>query len=446
MRSLTFTHTIGAGAFGTVYKADLTTDQGFRRQVAVKVILADHAEKEMFITRMRDEARLLGLLQGDHILKVIDLLSVNERDAIIMEYIEGIDLADAIKSEQLPPFRAVMEIGAMVAGTLDRAHAAQHPHSGEDLGVVHRDVKPANVMITASGNLKLLDFGIAQARFAARESQTGQMVLGTLNYMAPDYIISGEVTPAIDVYGLGLTLYELVTAEVYGQPTLREDRHNQRLAERLELIGDEPTELKRLIERMLHWDPESRPSCSECEQALLMIADETRGPGLRRYAAEIVPAQLAARTPQPDRERLLGKTLRLGEAVIPEVENEEAAKGDPTNQAAARAQPPSASGRRPVRTQGNGTVQSEDAPTAIGDRSDVARSLERHTAETAKPLPPALPTKNVAHPTTDAPSNPPRSDLSSVLRGVLIGSAVGLLAVGCLGIVLFYLFPPTDLP
>jgi serine/threonine-protein kinase len=444
VRSLTFTHTIGAGAFGTVYKADLTTDQGFRRQVAVKVILADHAEKEMFITRMRDEARLLGLLQGDHILKVIDLLSVNERDAIIMEYIEGIDLADAIKSKQLPPFRAVMEIGAMVAGTLDRAHAAQHPHSGEDLGVVHRDVKPANVMLTASGNLKLLDFGIAQARFAARESQTGQMVLGTLNYMAPDYIISGEVTPAIDVYGLGLTLFELVTGEVYGQPTLREDRHNQRLAERLELIGNEPTELKRLIGRMLHWEPESRPSCSECEQSLLMIADETRGPGLRRYAAEIVPAQLAARTPQPDRERLLGKTLRLGEAVIPETE--EATEHPPEPQPTGLVQPPSAPGRRPVRTQTHGAEESEDAPTAIGNRSEVARSLEPHTAETAKPLPPVSPPKNVVHPNNNTANRPPQGDLSSVLRGVLIGSAVGLLAVGCLAIVLFYLFPPTDLP
>ena len=93
MRSLTFTETVGAGAFGTVYRAELSTGQGFSRRVAVKIISGDHAEKEMFSTRMRDEARLLGLLQDDHILKVLDLLSVNKRDAIVMEYIEGIDLS-----------------------------------------------------------------------------------------------------------------------------------------------------------------------------------------------------------------------------------------------------------------------------------------------------------------------------------------------------------------
>ena len=81
MRALHFIDTIGAGAFGTVYLAELSTDQGFRRQVAVKLVLQDHADKEMFISRMRDEARLLGLLQDDHVLKVIDLLNSEFRYA-----------------------------------------------------------------------------------------------------------------------------------------------------------------------------------------------------------------------------------------------------------------------------------------------------------------------------------------------------------------------------
>jgi serine/threonine-protein kinase len=445
VRSLTFTKTIGSGAFGTVYKADLTTDQGFRRQVAVKVILADHAEKEMFITRLRDEARLLGLLQGDHILKVIDLLSVNERDAIIMEYVEGIDLSDALKEGQLPPIRAILEIGAIVAGTLDLAHAARHPESGEHLGVVHRDVKPANVMITGSGSLKLLDFGIAQARFEARESQTGQMVLGTLNYMAPDYIITGEVTPAIDVYGLGLTLFELATGEVFGQPTLREDWHNKRLLDRLELVSALHFELSKLLEAMLHWNPESRPKCSECEKALLIIADEMRGPGLRRYAAEVVPSLLAKRKPAPDQEKLLGTTLKLGEAVIPEA---------PTTALDVLPQVPKPSTASkatvPPQIPPTSNPKTEDAPTHIGPRTAVSKMLEPHTADTAITLPPAPePDKSPPLPVAEpSPTFQPTGTSlpRAILQGVLIGSTVGALAVGMLAIVLFYLFPPAQIP
>ena len=427
MRSLTFTKTVGAGAFGTVYRAELSTGQGFSRRVAVKIISGDHAEKEMFITRMRDEARLLGLLQDDHILKVLDLLSVNNRDAIVMEYIDGVDLSDALNAGHPPPLRTALDIGAIVAATLHRAHSATHPRSGEPLGVVHRDVKPANVMITASGNLKLLDFGVAQARFAARESQTGQMVLGTLNYMAPDYIISGEVTPAIDVYGLGLTLFELCTGEVFGQPTLREDRHNVRLGERLGRLDPGHPELAHLMARMLHWSPEARPSCTECEHQLLRLADSVRGTGLRQYAASLVPTLLAARPPQPDREQLLGATIQLGQANLPVQ-----AAGDDV----------------PVRTMpptDNDPI-TDDAPTTITMRDSVATALDPFTGETASPVMTRETTPNdplQAGYNSPAPSNP---TVGAVLRGIALGGSLGVLAVGILAIVLFYGFPSASLP
>jgi eukaryotic-like serine/threonine-protein kinase len=430
VRALSFTETIGAGAFGTVYKAELSSAQGFRRQVAVKVILQDHADKEMFLSRMRDEARLLGLLADDHVLKVIDLLNIGGRDAIVMEYIEGIDLSAAIDNKRLPSVRAALEIGAIVAGTLDRAHQARHPVSGEDLGVVHRDVKPANVMLTASGSLKLLDFGIAQARFAARESQTGQMVLGTLNYMAPDYIITGEVTPAIDVYGLALTLYELVVGEVYGQPKLREDQHEERLQRQLSTLQDTQPELAALLAQMLHWEPESRPNCGECAQALLDLADNMRGQGLRRWAASTVSSLLAERPSAPDQERLLGRTIQLGASAIPDPE-------------------PISAPQTPINSPVGHPSEPEDAPTAIGERASLQAKLERHTSETARPAPLAhttapgtTPSKAVTERVGPAHRTVPRS----VMRGVLIGGAVGSLAVALLAVVLFWGFPPTSLP
>lgn len=431
MRTLTFTETIGAGAFGTVYRAEMSTDQGIRRSVAVKIVLQDHADKEMFITRMRDEARLLGLLQDEHILKVIDLLQINERDAIVMEYIEGIDLSHAVAKKHLPPFRAIMEIGAMVAGTLERAHQARHPASGEHLGVVHRDVKPANVMLTSSGNLKLLDFGIAQAQFAARESNTGQMVLGTLNYMAPDYIITGEATPAIDVYGIGLTLFELTTGEIFGQPKLREDQHNKRLQDRLQLVEAQNSALASLLEQILHWEPEVRPSCGEVEHALLMLADEMRGPGLRRYAAEVVPAVLSARGSAPDTERILGRTINMGAAILPDTVITEP-PADPT-------------------ASGTHDEDEDDAPTAIAPRTEIVQALDPPTSEIALPSPasarpPPHPTPTAKTVTVMESSPSPGTTKRAVFRGMLIGSTLGALAVGLLAIVLFTWFPPAPSP
>ena len=447
MRSLTFTETIGAGAFGTVYKADLTSDQGFRRTVAVKIVLESHAEKEMFITRMRDEARLLGLLQDDHILKVIDLLQVNDRDAIVMEYIKGVDLSQAVTEKKLPPFRAVMEIGAMVAGTLDRAHQARHPESREHLGVVHRDVKPANVMLTASGNLKLLDFGIAQAKFAARESQTGQMVLGTLNYMAPDYVITGEVTPAIDVYGIGLTLFELVTGEVFGQPKLREDQHNHRLKERIPIVASQNEDLAQLLTKMLHWEPDARPNCRDVERALSVLADEMRGPGLRRYCAEIVPDILQSRSQSPDTERLLGKTISMAEPAIPYAEAatvDNVIDDPPVVLEEPEPDPP--------------TEEDDNAPTIIEPRSELKQTLEPSTGDAALPRqdPEPEPTdidvteKPVTVSMSDATQHQTSPRLSAtqraIFRGVAIGGSVGALAVALLAIVLFSWFPPAPSP
>ena len=418
MRALHFTDTIGAGAFGTVYLAELSTDQGFRRQVAVKIVLQDHADKEMFISRMRDEARLLGLLQDDHVLKVIDLLNINGRDAIVMEYIEGIDLSAAIGSRLLPSVRCALEIGAVVAGTLDRAHKAHHPISGDALGVVHRDVKPANVMVTASGSIKLLDFGIAQARFAARESQTGQMVLGTLNYMAPDYVITGEVTPALDVYGLALTMYELVAGQLFGQPKLREDQHQERLQHRMTAIAENHPQLAAFLARMLDWEPGNRPSCGECAKVFADLADEATGPGLRRWADGTVSNLLAARPTAPDSEHLLGQTFQMGASTLPAPET-------------------------PIAHDSAGPTDASDAPTTIQSKEALHAQLDLPTGEVAQEAPFAQPhlskTKKAVTSSIDVEK---MSIKTAVLRGAFVGGIVGTLAVIVLAVVLYWGFPP----
>jgi serine/threonine-protein kinase len=347
MRSLSFQRTIGAGAFGTVYLAELSSGQGFRRQVAVKVLHRKAGDDEMLLTRIRDEARLLGLLQDDAILKVLDMVQVDGLDAVVMEYVEGIDLETLVERGEGPPPRALAELGAAVAAGLARAHGARHPATGRPLNVIHRDVKPANIMITSSGGVKLLDFGVARARFDARESHTGQLVLGTLNYIAPEYIVTGEVSPAADVYGLGLVVWQTATGEAFGQPKIREDAHERRLAERLQLLASSHAALVPAVRRMLAWNPTERPSADGAEQLLQECADALGGPPLRTWARRTVLAALAARTSAEDNLGLVGRTITLsGGALVDDSPPAAPAPSPaaPGPAAAATAAPPPADG------------------------------------------------------------------------------------------------------
>jgi len=288
MRKLAFIRPLGSGAVGSVYLADMVSGRGFRRQVAVKVLMGHQPGAEQFLTRMRDEARLLGLLNDERILEVSELVRVAGRDAVIMEFVEGVDLSTVVEGGEVVPARALAEIGAMVAGALHKAHTATHPSSGEPLNVIHRDVKPANIMVTVRGSVKLLDFGVARAHFEARESFTGQLVLGTLNYMAPEYIVTGEVTQAADIYGLGIALYEAASGSTFGQPRIRRERFEDAVEEALGTIQETHGELVPLLARMLLWDPEERPGGATLERELMAAADELRGSSLRSWASTAI--------------------------------------------------------------------------------------------------------------------------------------------------------------
>lgn len=459
MRALHFQRVVGSGAFGAVYLCDLVADKGFRRQVAVKVLQRDHPNAQMFMSRVRDEARLLGLLQDDHILKVLEIVSVDGRDAVVMEYVEGLDLAALIEAGHRPPARALAELGGAMAGALHRAHTAVHPATGVPLNVIHRDVKPANVMVTSRGGVKLLDFGVARARFEARESFTGQFVLGTLNYMAPEYIVTGDVSPAADVYGLGLVIWEAAIGEVFGQPRLKLEQHLPRQEAQLARIVGEFEPLAPLLGRMLAWDPKQRPDTMEVEQELVALADNIRGSGLRAWCGTVVPELLAKRAKGKDDNGLVGRQIQLAEgpgeapeASLPALPRPQDARAaaDPPNTHAALGHPPAPERRVPTVapalvsaavTPASEISEATPSPRFAPARAEPVRAGPAAPAREPTNRPPAAAREPESRPAvagsdTLAPGSTrkrPRARAPStallIVQGLVVGGGIGVLMV-----------------
>ena len=192
---------IAVGGMGGVY---LARDEKLNREVTVKVLKEDLAEDPLFVERFRREARAVAALSHPNVATVYDYGEDDGHRFIVMEYIEGRDLARLLREEgPLDPER-VARIGAGIARALDHAHSA---------GVIHRDVKPANAIVSAGDRVKVTDFGIARAVGESTLTATGS-VMGTAQYISPEQAAGDPVGPHSDIYALGIVLYEMLTGAV----------------------------------------------------------------------------------------------------------------------------------------------------------------------------------------------------------------------------------------
>lgn len=196
------TERVGIGGMAEVYRAH---DAVLDRVVAVKVMLPQYAADQTFQQRFRQEAASAAKLQSPYIVSIYDwgLDADGETYYIVMEFLKGTDLKTAIKERGAINQRKAAEIGSQVAQALQVAH---------DGGIIHRDVKPQNIMIQPDGNIKVMDFGIARAGDAGL-SQTAT-VLGTAHYISPEQAQGKELTGLSDVYSLGIVLYEATTGRL----------------------------------------------------------------------------------------------------------------------------------------------------------------------------------------------------------------------------------------
>ncbi len=190
---------LGRGAMGIVYLAE---DTELARRVAIKTIALTGAdpERDRHEARFRQEARAAGGVSHPAIVTIYDVGREADTAFIAMELVEGRELRELIRDGAITPSHAV-ELAALLADGLASAHAH---------GVIHRDIKPGNIMVLEDGRVKLMDFGIARLQQPTVKTQTGVM-LGSPQYMSPEQIAGEEVDGRADVFSLGVVLYEMLT-------------------------------------------------------------------------------------------------------------------------------------------------------------------------------------------------------------------------------------------
>ncbi|BCJ60076.1 hypothetical protein Jiend_34980 [Micromonospora endophytica] len=276
---------LGAGGMSVVWRG---YDEVLGRQVAVKVLASRLASDRAFRHRIRTEAQAAARLCHPHITNVYDY---GESDQVgltvpyvVMELVDGAPLTARLARDGRLPWREAVTVAAEVSGALATAHAR---------GVVHRDVTPGNVMLTPTG-VKVVDFGISALVGESEKGPDGTL-LGTPAYLAPERLDNGQVSPATDVYAVGLLLYRMLTGQLPWQAdttTQMLRAHMYREPEPMPAVPELPAEVGDLIQRCLAKRPVDRPATTELAETLARAVGKT--PVLPAAAGRAEPLRLAS--------------------------------------------------------------------------------------------------------------------------------------------------------
>lgn len=243
------TELIGVGGMADVYKA---TDIIENKVVAVKILKKEFSENEEFLRRFRNESKAIALLSHPNIVKVYDVGFSDKIQYIVMEYIDGITLKEYIENERVLTWKDSVHFIIQVLRALQHAH---------DRGIVHRDIKPQNIMLFTDGTIKVMDFGIA--KFAREEGKTAtDTAIGTVHYISPEQARGDVTDEKSDIYSVGVMLYEMLTGQKpfdTDNPVTIAVMHMQNIPERPRAINpDIPAGLEEIILRAMEKDCENR--------------------------------------------------------------------------------------------------------------------------------------------------------------------------------------------
>ncbi len=295
---------LSEGGMGSVSLA-VRQGQRFERLYAIKRLLPELREQPDMRAMFLEEGRVAGLLHHPNVVGVTDVGQDAEGPFMVMDYIEGVSARDLIvhaKREAVPlPLLVVCEIVTQVAKGLAVAHNLS-AHDGKQLGLVHRDVSPHNILIGFDGVVRLADFGVARAEGRDHKTSTG-VLKGKIGYMAPEALQFHEPTAQSDLFSLGVVIYELLSGNrLYGGKNV--ERARRIVHEAPPDIGDErddvPVALQALLLSLLAKDPRDRPGSAtevvaQTEQLLVDVRQDPHAIGVAEYLDETFAQVRASR-------------------------------------------------------------------------------------------------------------------------------------------------------
>jgi len=272
--NITILDKIAEGGMGEVFRASQKVSELFERIVVVKNIKENYVKDKMFIEMFFQEAKITAKLIHENIVQIYDLNKYKEEYYILMEYIDGRDLLEigktSFKMGKRVPIPMVVKIIEQACNGLKYAHDFSDP-TGKPYNIVHRDISLQNIMVTFSGMVKILDFGVMQTTEVSNLEMMTK-IPGKVNYMAPELIMGHDADPRSDIFSLGIILYQLLT----GKKPFR-DKDVEKLMEKI--VNDEPIYPSRYVElpdnlediilKMLSKDPDERyQSAAELQKEL----------------------------------------------------------------------------------------------------------------------------------------------------------------------------------
>ncbi|MFT3699315.1 MAG: protein kinase [Kofleriaceae bacterium] len=317
---------LAAGGMAEIFLARSNGLAGFERYVVLKRIRPERGDDARWVGMFLDEARLAAQLQHPNIAQVFDLGQIGEDYFYTMEYVHGEDLLDILaftadKKQPMPVQVALAIIAGACAG-LAHAHERRSP-DGRPLGIVHRDISPSNLMVSYEGTVKVVDFGVAKARFRQTETQAGT-IMGKIAYLSPEQCTTGDIDHRSDIFSLGIVLYEMLTgARLFKRESDFETLQaiaRENPIEPSAVVPNLPRGLDDVVLTALAKDPDERyASAHAMLDALEQVAEgagmSITGNVLRRYMKD-----LFGQREEPWRELERASVMELGDADVELIE------------------------------------------------------------------------------------------------------------------------------
>lgn len=261
---------IGVGGMANVYKGrDVRTGN----QIAVKVLKEEFLDNEELVRRFKNESKAISILNHPNIVKVYDVSVTDQLQYIVMEYIDGITLKEHLKQRNgALTWKEVVHFATQVLSALDHAHSK---------GIVHRDVKPQNIMLQADGSIKMMDFGIA--RFSRAQSQTvSDKAIGSVHYISPEQAKGDHTDARTDIYSVGVMMYEMLSGKLPFDGTGAVSIAIMQISEKpkplAEVAPNIPVGLRQITEKAMEKDPADR--YQSAQEMLDAIAAFRRNPSI----------------------------------------------------------------------------------------------------------------------------------------------------------------------